>query len=99
MVSRHTDGVAPAGRRGRFVLVGQRLRRLRKEQRLSVANLASRAGIQTADQIRIENGEGRMGLDVLFRVLAALQVNGVEFFADVERELSTLRESKAIREL
>ncbi|HEV8629002.1 MAG TPA: helix-turn-helix domain-containing protein [Thermoanaerobaculia bacterium] len=98
-MSRHTGGAAPDGRQGRFVLVGQRLRRLRKERRLTVAELCARAGIQTADQARIEKGEGRMSLDVLFRVLAALQVDGVEFFAAVERELSAPRESKTIREL
>jgi transcriptional regulator with XRE-family HTH domain len=67
-------------------LVGRRLRRLRKERRLSVETLAAAAGIQAGDLQRLEKGEYRASLDVLFRILGALEVSGDAFFAAAAQE-------------
>jgi len=67
-------------------LVGRRIRRLRKDRRLTLPDLATSAGIQPADLARLEKGEYRASLDVLFRILGALEVSGEAFFAEVAKD-------------
>lgn len=55
-------------------LLGRELRRLRKERKLSVAEVAERSGLDGQDLARIERGESRVGLEVLFRLLSAFDV-------------------------
>ena len=66
-------------------LVGRQVRRLRKERRLSLEDLAATAGIPTGDLLRLEKGEYRASLDVLFRILAALDI-GSDLFALMAKE-------------
>jgi transcriptional regulator with XRE-family HTH domain len=80
-------------------LVGRRIRRLRKDRRLSLDELAAAIGIQTADLMRLEKGEYRASLDVLVRILGALEIDGEAFFAEVARESSADDGRHAIREL
>ena len=61
-------------------LVGRKIRRLRKERKLTQNELASRIGIQQSDLSRIERGEYRVSLDTLFRMLAEFKVSVAEFF-------------------
>jgi transcriptional regulator with XRE-family HTH domain len=61
-------------------LVGRKIRRLRKERKLTQSELASRIGIQQSDLSRIERGEYRVSLDTLFRMLAEFKVSVAEFF-------------------
>ena len=69
-------------------LVGRKIRRLRKERKLTQNELAGRIGIQQSDLSRIERGEYRVSLDTLFRMLAEFKVSVGEFFE--EREGSAL---------
>jgi len=62
--------------------VGSRLRRLRKERRLTQSDLARQIGIQQSDLSRMEKGEYRVSLDNLFKILAALDVSATAFFAE-----------------
>ncbi len=72
-----------AGTRPRQVeLVGKKIRRLRKERKLTQNELASRIGIQQSDLSRIERGEYRVSLDTLFRMLAEFKVSVAEFFEE-----------------
>jgi len=66
-------------------LVGRRVRKLRKERRLSLESVATAAGIQPGDLLRLEKGEYRASLDVLFRILAALEI-GSDLFAVIAKE-------------
>lgn len=59
-------------------LLGRRLRRLRKERKLSTAELADRAGVDPQDLARIERGEARVGLQTLFLLLAAFDIGAGE---------------------
>jgi transcriptional regulator with XRE-family HTH domain len=87
MVSRHSSSLRQAPVQDRPVqLVGHRIRRLRKDRRLSLPDLATTAGIQPADLARLEKGEYRASLDVLFRILGALEVSGEAFFAEVAKD-------------
>jgi transcriptional regulator with XRE-family HTH domain len=87
MVSRHSSAGTPEAAQNRpLQLVGHRIRRLRKARRLAVGDLAAAAGIQPADLARLEKGEFRVSLDVLFRILGALEVAGESFFAELAKE-------------
>ena len=62
--------------------IGERLRRLRKEQHLTQAELARQIGIQQSDLSRMEKGEYRVSIDNLFKILAVFDLELGEFFSD-----------------
>ena len=100
MVSRHSSLSGQSSAVARPVqLVGRRIRRLRKDRRLSLDELAVAIGIQTADLMRLEKGEYRASLDVLFRILGTLEIDGEAFFAEVAKEGPAGEGRHAIREL
>jgi len=72
---------AQAGTR-QVELVGRKIRKLRKERKLTQSELARRIGIQQSDLSRIERGEYRVSLDTLFRMLAEFKVSVGEFFEE-----------------
>lgn len=61
-------------------LVGTRIRTLRKDRALTQADLASRIGIQQSDLCRMENGEYKVSLETLFKILSIFEMNVAEFF-------------------
>jgi transcriptional regulator with XRE-family HTH domain len=62
--------------------VGARLRALRKERHLTQTELARQIGIQQSDLSRMEQGEYRVSLDNLFKILAIFDVAINDFFED-----------------
>ena len=64
-------------------LIGPKIRKMRKERKLTQTELAARIGIQQSDLSRMEKGEYRVSLDTLFRILAEFNVSISEFFDDV----------------
>jgi len=56
----------------RDALLGTTLRRLRRERKLEVADVAARAGLSVVELTRLERGTYRVGLDTLVRILSAL---------------------------
>ncbi len=66
--------------RKQSLLVGSRIRTLRKDRSLTQADLASRIGIQQSDLCRMENGEYKVSLETLFKILAIFEMNIAEFF-------------------
>jgi transcriptional regulator with XRE-family HTH domain len=60
--------------------VGSRLRKLRKERNLTQAELARQIGIQQSDLSRMEQGEYRVSLDNLFKILAVFDLELADFF-------------------
>jgi transcriptional regulator with XRE-family HTH domain len=73
-----------AARARQVELVGRKIRQLRKERKLTQSELASRIGIQQSDLSRIERGEYRVSLDILFRMLAEFRVSVSEFFDETD---------------
>ncbi len=71
--------------------VGERLRGLRKQQRLTQAELARQIGIQQSDLSRMEKGEYRVSLDNLFKILAVLNVEVSAFFSAKDRQTETVK--------
>ena len=80
-------------------LVGRKIRRLRKERKLTQNDLAARIGIQQSDLSRIERGEYRVSLDTLFRMLAEFKVSVAEFFEEDRGGAVTPREVLMIQQL
>jgi len=60
--------------------IGSRLRRLRRERRLTQSDLARQIGIQQSDLSRMEKGEYRVSLDNLFKMLSVFGVEVTDFF-------------------
>ena len=78
-------------------LVGRKIRQLRKERKLTQVELSARLGIQQSDLSRMEQGEYRVSLDTLFRILAEFKMSIGEFFDEVARESMTPRDLQIIR--
>lgn len=60
--------------------IGTKLRRLRKERKLTQTELARQIGIQQSDLSRMEKGEYRVSLDNLMKILAVFDLQIGEFF-------------------
>jgi transcriptional regulator with XRE-family HTH domain len=72
--------------------VGQRIRQNRQERNLTQTDLARQIGIQQSDLSRMEKGEYRVSLDVLFRLLQVFEMSLGEFFGDLAQQGLTSRE-------
>lgn len=80
-------------------LVGRKIRELRKEHKLTQVELSARLGIQQSDLSRMEQGEYRVSLDTLFRILAEFQMSIGEFFEGVAQESITPRDMRLVQDL
>ncbi|MFN2443132.1 MAG: helix-turn-helix domain-containing protein [Thermoanaerobaculia bacterium] len=63
-------------------LVGRKIRQLRRQRKLTQTELADRIGIHQSDLSRMEQGEYKVGLDTLLRVLQTFNISIGEFFED-----------------
>jgi transcriptional regulator with XRE-family HTH domain len=77
--------------------VGQRIRHYRLERNLTQTELARQIGIQQSDLSRMEQGEYRVPLDALFKILRAFEVSFGEFFGDLSQGRLTSRESALLQ--
>lgn len=69
-------------RRRQTIFVGSKIRALRKERDLTQAELANRIGVQQSDLCRMENGEYKVSLETLFRILAVFGMDIGSFFRE-----------------
>ena len=90
--------MSTAGKVRQIQLVGQKIRQLRKEHKLTQVELSQRLGIQQSDLSRMEQGEYRVSLDTLFRILAEFKVGIGEFFEDVAKESITPRDVQLVQQ-
>ena len=72
--------MSPAPHKTSFV--GQRIRELRKQRRLTQSELAARIAVLQSDLCRMEKGEYKVSLDVLFRILQVFGMNVADFFEE-----------------
>lgn len=63
-------------------LVGRKIRQLRRQRKLTQTELADRIGIHQSDLSRMEQGEYRVGLDTLLKVLKTFSMGIGEFFEE-----------------
>ncbi len=80
------------------LLVGSRIRSLRKDRSLTQADLAHRIGIQQSDLCRMENGEYKVSLETLFKILSIFEMNIADFFNEDAAALSRDREYEFLRQ-
>ena len=73
-------------RASQILLVGQKIRQIRKSRHLTQADLASRIGVTQSDLSRMENGEYKVGLDTLFRILQVFELSMSSFFEEPSAE-------------
>lgn len=69
-------------RPAQILLVGQKIRQIRKSRHLTQADLASKIGVTQSDLSRMENGEYKVGLDTLFKILQVFELPMNRFFDD-----------------
>lgn len=79
-------------------LVGRKIRQLRKEHKLTQVELSTRLGIQQSDLSRMEQGQYRVSLDTLFRILAEFKMSIGEFFEEINQESITPRDIRLIED-
>jgi len=65
-------------------LVGSRIRELRKGRRLTQTELSELIGVAQSDLSRMEQGEYKVGLDTLFKILQVFELKMGEFFGETE---------------
>ena len=65
-------------------LVGSRIRELRKGRHLTQVELSEKIGVAQSDLSRIEQGEYKVGLDTLFKILQVFDLKMGEFFGETE---------------
>ena len=79
-------------------LVGRKLRKLRKEHRLTQTELSNRIGIQQSDLSRMEQGEYRVSLDTLFKILGEFDMGIGEFFGESAPPEFSPRDMRLVRQ-
>ena len=63
-------------------LVGRKIRQLRKQRKLTQVELADRIGIHQSDLSRMEQGEYKVGLDTLLKILQTFDLSIGDFFEE-----------------
>lgn len=61
-------------------LVGRKIRQLRRQRKLTQVELAERIGIHQSDLSRMEQGEYKVGLDTLLKILQTFDLSIGDFF-------------------
>lgn len=79
-------------RSNQLELVGQKIRQLRRERKLTQTDLASKIGIHQSDLSRMEKGEYRVGLDTLLRILQEFDLSIGDFFEERPRSAASILE-------
>ncbi len=68
----------------KVALVGSRIRELRKGRHLTQTELSEKIGVAQSDLSRMEQGEYKVGLDTLFKILQVFDLKMGEFFGEIE---------------
>lgn len=77
-------------------LVGRKIRQLRRQRKLTQVELAEKIGIHQSDLSRMEQGEYKVGLDTLLKVLATFDLSIGEFFDESSRGASAIDKFRAL---
>ncbi len=77
-------------------LVGRKIRQLRRQRKLTQVELAEKIGIHQSDLSRMEQGEYKVGLDALLRILQTFDLSIGDFFEENERTESVFQKLKSL---
>jgi len=84
MAQQHFPDMAISLSARKVNLVGSRIRELRKGHHLTQMELSERIGVAQSDLSRMEQGEYKVGLDTLFKLLQVFDLKVGEFFGESE---------------
>lgn len=77
-------------------LVGRKIRQLRRQRKLTQVELAEKIGIHQSDLSRMEQGEYKVGLDTLLKILQTFNLGIGEFFEERAKETSILHKYESL---
>jgi transcriptional regulator with XRE-family HTH domain len=77
-------------------LVGRKIRQLRRQRKLTQVELAQRVGIHQSDLSRMEQGEYKVGLDTLLKILQTFDLSIGEFFDEGQRAQSAFEKFRTL---
>ena len=77
-------------------LVGRKIRQLRRQRKLTQVELAERIGVHQSDLSRMEQGEYKVGLDTLLKILQTFDLSIGDFFDENDRSESVYQKFKTL---
>ena len=77
-------------------LVGRKIRQLRRQHKLTQTALAEKIGIHQSDLSRMEQGEYKVGLDTLLKILQTFDLSMGDFFDENESATGILRSYQSL---
>jgi transcriptional regulator with XRE-family HTH domain len=77
-------------------LVGRKIRQLRRQRKLTQVELAERIGIHQSDLSRMEQGEYKVGLDTLLKILATFDLSMGDFFEEGNRTENVIEKYRTL---
>ncbi len=77
-------------------LVGRKIRQLRRQRKLTQVELAERIGIHQSDLSRMEQGEYKVGLDTLLKILQTFDLSIGDFFDESNRSETVIERFKTL---
>ncbi len=77
-------------------LVGRKIRQLRRQRKLTQVELAEKIGIHQSDLSRMEQGEYKVGLDTLLKILGTFDLSIGEFFDEANRTQTLFEKMKTL---
>ncbi|HET7437326.1 MAG TPA: helix-turn-helix transcriptional regulator [Thermoanaerobaculia bacterium] len=77
-------------------LVGRKIRQLRRQRKLTQVELAEKIGIHQSDLSRMEQGEYKVGLDTLLKILQCFDLSIGDFFEEDNRANNVLDKYKSL---
>ena len=80
----------------KVTLVGSRIRELRKGHHLTQTELSERIGVAQSDLSRMEQGEYKVGLDTLLKILGTFDLSIGEFFEESSRSQTMFEKLKSL---
>src|SRR5438132_9885767 len=86
----------PMSKPAQLELVGRKIRQLRRQRKLTQVELAERIGIHQSDLSRMEQGEYKVGLDTLLKILQTFDLSIGDFFDEGNRAQSVFEKLKAL---
>lgn len=77
-------------------LVGRKIRQLRRQRKLTQVELAEKIGIHQSDLSRMEQGEYKVGLDTLLKILQTFDLSIGDFFDENSRANNVIDKFKTL---
>ncbi len=77
-------------------LVGRKIRQLRRQRKLTQVELAEKIGIHQSDLSRMEQGEYKVGLDTLLKILQCFDLSIGDFFDETNRASTVFEKFRSL---